>query len=108
MIKKHHLLALIAACSIAFPATAQTSTDAESTKTVKAFNNLEVTINAGSTGIGFDFATYVHKMVRIRTGFDFTPQTGSLGYAPGWHPTMRQHRKMAVELTTYLKKLMNW
>ena len=40
--------------------------------------------------------------------FDFTPQTGSLGYAPGWHPTMRQHRKMAVELTTYLKKLMNW
>ena len=38
--------------------------------------------------------------------FDFTPQTGSLGYAPGWHPTMRQHRKMAVELTTYLKKLM--
>ena len=40
--------------------------------------------------------------------FDFTPQTGSLGYAPGWHPTMRQHRKMAVELTTYLKELMNW
>lgn len=40
--------------------------------------------------------------------FDFTPQTGTLGYAPGWHPTMRQHRKMTVELTTYLKKLMNW
>ena len=82
MIKKHHLLALIAACSIAFPATAQTSTDAESTKTVKAFNNLEVTINAGSTGIGFDFATYVHKMVRIRTGFDFTPKiTPTLNFA---------------------------
>lgn len=82
MIKKHHLLALIAACSIAFPATAQTCTDAESTKTVKAFNNLEVTINAGSTGIGFDFATYVHKMVRIRTGFDFTPKiTPTLNFA---------------------------
>lgn len=40
--------------------------------------------------------------------FDMSPQTGSLGYAPGWHPTMRQHRKMAVELTSYLKKLMNW
>lgn len=40
--------------------------------------------------------------------FDLTPQTGSLGYGAAWHPSMRQHRKMAAELTAYLKKLMNW
>ncbi len=40
--------------------------------------------------------------------FDFTPQTGDLGYGASWHPSMQQHQKMADELTPYLKKLMNW
>lgn len=40
--------------------------------------------------------------------FDFTPHDGSLGYGADWHPSMRQHEKMANELTPYLKKLMNW
>lgn len=40
--------------------------------------------------------------------FDFTPHDGSLGYGADWHPSMRQHEKMANELTPFLKKLMNW
>jgi lysophospholipase L1-like esterase len=40
--------------------------------------------------------------------FDFTPQTGELGYGASWHPSLKQHEKMAVELTTYLRKLMKW
>ena len=40
--------------------------------------------------------------------FDFTPHDGSLGYGADWHPSMRQHEKMAQELTTYLKELMKW
>lgn len=40
--------------------------------------------------------------------FDFTPHDGSLGYGADWHPSMRQHEKMANELTNYLKKLMKW
>lgn len=40
--------------------------------------------------------------------FDMTPQTGSLGYGANWHPSMRQHQKMARELTAYLKDLMDW
>lgn len=40
--------------------------------------------------------------------FDFTPQTGELGYGASWHPSLKQHEKMAAELTTYLKKLMKW
>ncbi|MBQ6964834.1 MAG: lipase [Bacteroidaceae bacterium] len=40
--------------------------------------------------------------------FDFTPQTGDLGYGASWHPSIRQHQKMADELTPYLRELMQW
>ena len=40
--------------------------------------------------------------------FDFTPQTGNLGYGSDWHPSLLQHQKMAAELTAYLRSLMNW
>ena len=40
--------------------------------------------------------------------FDFTPQNGDLGFGASWHPSYKQHEKMAGELTPYLKKLMNW
>lgn len=40
--------------------------------------------------------------------FDFTPQHGDLGYGASWHPSLEQHKKMAVELTAYLKSLMKW
>lgn len=40
--------------------------------------------------------------------FDMSPQTGSLGMGADYHPSMRQHQKMASELTGYLRKLMNW
>lgn len=40
--------------------------------------------------------------------FDFSPQTGDLGYGASWHPSMRQQQKMANELTAYLKELMQW
>jgi lysophospholipase L1-like esterase len=40
--------------------------------------------------------------------FDMSPQTGSLGMGANYHPSMRQHQKMASELTAFLKKLMKW
>lgn len=40
--------------------------------------------------------------------FDMSPQTGSLGMSVGYHPSIRQHQKMAFELTAYLKELMKW
>lgn len=40
--------------------------------------------------------------------FDMSPQTGSLGYGASYHPSRRQHQKMAFELTGYLKDLMKW
>ena len=40
--------------------------------------------------------------------FDFTFQTGDLGYGASWHPSKLQHQKMAGELLPFLKKLMNW
>jgi len=40
--------------------------------------------------------------------FDFAPQDGSLGYGASWHPSLWQHEKMAGELTSYLRALMQW
>ncbi len=40
--------------------------------------------------------------------FDFSFQTGDLGYGASWHPSQLQHRKMASELLPFLRKLMNW
>lgn len=40
--------------------------------------------------------------------FDMSPQNGSLGYGASYHPSRRQHQKMALELTAYLRKLMVW
>lgn len=37
--------------------------------------------------------------------FDMSPQTGDLGIGADGHPSARQHRKMADELTAYLRQL---
>ncbi len=40
--------------------------------------------------------------------FDFSFQTGDLGYGASWHPSIAQQRKMAGEALPFLKQLMNW
>ena len=40
--------------------------------------------------------------------FDFSFQTGDLGYGASWHPSKLQHQKMARELLPFLRKIMNW
>lgn len=40
--------------------------------------------------------------------FDFTPQTGDLGFGASGHPSRRQHQRMADELLPYLRTLMDW
>ncbi len=40
--------------------------------------------------------------------YNFTPQTGDLGYGNDYHPSIPQHEKMASELVPFLRQLMNW
>lgn len=40
--------------------------------------------------------------------FDFSPQDGRLKYGADWHPSYWQHQKMASELTSFLRALMEW
>lgn len=40
--------------------------------------------------------------------FDFSFQTGELGYGASWHPSKLQHQKMAKELLPFLRTLMDW
>lgn len=38
-----------------------------------AFEHLDLSITAGTTGIGFDLATPIHEQFRLRAGFSFIP-----------------------------------
>ena len=38
---------------------------------------------------------------------DSTPQTGELGYGAGWHPSKRQHERMADELISFIETIVN-
>lgn len=40
--------------------------------------------------------------------FDFSFQTGDLGYGASWHPSAKQHQKMAAEILPFVRNLMNW
>ena len=40
--------------------------------------------------------------------FNFSRQTGELGYGASWHPSARQHQRMADELTPFLQELLHW
>lgn len=37
--------------------------------------------------------------------FDMSTQDGSLGYGASWHPSMKQHEKMAAELIPFLRSI---
>lgn len=38
--------------------------------------------------------------------FDMSTQDGSLGYGASWHPSMKQHEKMASELIPFLRQIL--
>lgn len=40
--------------------------------------------------------------------FEFSFQTGELGYGACYHPSLKQHERMAEELTPFLRQIMNW
>ncbi len=58
--------------AIAFVSTAQAQEPRLSTS-VKPFSHLDLNLNVGSTGIGFDLEAPLSKVVSVRTGFDFMP-----------------------------------
>lgn len=40
--------------------------------------------------------------------FDFSHHTGELGYGADWHPSLRQHQKMASELIPFIRQITGW
>ena len=40
--------------------------------------------------------------------FDFSTQTGNLGYGANYHPSKAQHVKMANELIPFIRKITGW
>ncbi|MCD8202238.1 MAG: hypothetical protein LUD48_01170 [Prevotella sp.] len=50
-----------------------TDSNTDNKTTVKAFRHLDLSITAGTTGLGIDIATPICKEVQIRAGFSFMP-----------------------------------
>ncbi|MDD4534433.1 MAG: hypothetical protein PHC48_08165 [Prevotella sp.] len=43
------------------------------TDTIRSFKNLDVSVSAGSTGLGLDLSSKISSMFRLRAGFSFMP-----------------------------------
>lgn len=49
-------------------------TTAQTEATFKPFNNLDLSVSAGTTGLGLDLATKITPIVQVRAGFHFMPE----------------------------------
>jgi hypothetical protein len=79
---KKIVLAILAACSIS-AAQAQDSLSTESWfKKNKVFQNLDVSVTAGTTGIGIDVASKIGDYVQLRAGYEFMPRFKKSIYFP--------------------------
>ena len=61
----------------------------------KAFNHLDLAINVGTTGIGFELATPIGEYVMLRAGFDYMPRFTvkmNFGIQVGDDPTTSQSK----------------
>ncbi len=47
---------------------------AQQSKFSKAFDRLDLSVSAGTTGVGFELATPIHKDIRLRAGYTFMPK----------------------------------
>ncbi len=46
----------------------------QQSKFSKAFDRLDLSVSAGSTGIGFELSTPIHKDIKLRAGYSFMPK----------------------------------
>ena len=79
---KKIFLAIIAACAVT-TAQAQESSQTESWfKRNKVFQNLDLSVTAGTTGIGIDVASKIGNSVQLRAGYEFMPRFKKSIYFP--------------------------
>ena len=79
---KKFVLLIAAACMLG-TAQAQDSLQTESWfKKNKVFQNLDVSITAGTTGIGIDVASKIGDYVQLRAGYDYMPRFTKSIYFP--------------------------
>lgn len=80
--------------------------------TTRAFEHVDISFNAGSTGIGFDIATPITDFLHVRAGFDWMPHfdyNATFGIQAGrydengvWHETSMKQMQNYIDL---MKKL---
>ena len=72
---KKIVLAIFAACSINIAQAQEANTQSSSWfKENKVFQNLDVSVTAGTTGIGIDVASKIGDYVQLRAGYEFMPR----------------------------------
>lgn len=76
--------------------------------TTRAFEHFDFSVNAGSTGIGFDIATPITDFLHVRAGFDWMPHfdyNAAFGIQAGrydengvWHETSMKQMQNYIDL----------
>ena len=80
---KKIVFAIMAACSISVAQAQDTDTQSTSWfKENKVFQNLDVSVTAGTTGIGIDVASKIGDNVQLRAGYEFMPRFKKSIYFP--------------------------
>ena len=89
---KKIVLAIFAACSINIAQAQEANTQSTSWfKANKVFQNLDLSVTAGTTGIGIDVASKIGDYVQLRAGYEFMPrfnQTISFPVEVGGQPAV--------------------
>ena len=80
---KKYLIAITAAFALLTAAQAQDSLKTESWfKQNRVFQNLDLSVTAGTTGIGIDVASKIGDYVQLRAGYEFMPRFKKSIYFP--------------------------
>lgn len=71
---KRILLLAFSACTFAIGANAQDEQTPDNQKKLEAFKHLDLSLNAGSTGIGLELASPIGKSLQVRAGYAIMPR----------------------------------
>jgi len=79
---KKIVLAIIAACSLSSAQAQESKNLGTWMKDNKIFQNLDLSVTAGTTGIGIDLASKIGDNVQLRAGYEFMPRFNMSIYFP--------------------------
>ena len=109
---KKIVLAIIATCALSTAQAQENKTFGTWMKDNKVFQNLDLSVTAGTTGIGIDVASKIGDNVQLRAGYEFMPRFKKSIYFPvevGGQPAKQydEHGNRVETTFDRLSKMLN-